>query len=91
MIEIRLEEERNRAAAYDGGTEAGECTYQVKDGKWIVDHTFTDPAYGGQGIAGKMVQCIADAAKERNIVIVPVCSYAVHWFEKHPGYRTETA
>ncbi len=89
MIEIRLEENRNRAAAYDGEKEAGECTYQVRNGKWIIDHTFTDPAYGGQGIAGKMVQCIAEAAQEKNVIIVPVCSYAAHWFSKHPEYRTE--
>lgn len=90
MTEVRFEESRNRAAAYDGETGIGECTFQAIDGKWLIDHTYTDPAYGGQGIAGRMVQCIAEAAKERNIVIVPVCSYAVHWFQKHPGYRTET-
>ena len=61
----------------------------IRDGKWVIDHTFTDPAYGGQGIAGKMVQCIAEAAQEKNVIIVPVCSYAAHWFSKHPEYRTE--
>ena len=46
MIEIRLEEYRRRAAAYDGEKLTGVCEYQRHFDDWIITHTETDPAYG---------------------------------------------
>ena len=47
-------------------------------------HTYVDKDYGGQGIAKKLLDCILDEARKRSIKIVPVCSYVVREFEKHP-------
>ena len=55
MIKIVYEEQNLRTAAYDGDTLAGQCTYVVRDGLWDLEHTIVDPAYGGQGLAGKLV------------------------------------
>ena len=49
-----------------------------------VDHTFVDAPLRGQGIAGKLMIELADELKKRGLKAVPTCSYAVHWFEKHP-------
>ena len=49
-----------------------------------VDHTFVDVSLRGQGIAGKLMIELADELKKRGLKAVPTCSYAVHWFEKHP-------
>ena len=49
-----------------------------------VDHTFVDASLRGQGIAGKLMIELADELKKRGLKAVPTCSYAVHWFEKHP-------
>lgn len=63
MIKIVYEEQNLRTAAYDGDKLAGRCTYVVRDGLWELEHTIVDPAYGGQGIAGKLVQEIAAQAR----------------------------
>ena len=55
MIEIRFEQEQNQAAAYDGERNVGVCQYQALPERWIINHTFTEPEYGGQGIARNMV------------------------------------
>lgn len=86
MIKIVYEEQNLRTAAYDGDKLAGRCTYVVRDGLWELEHTIVDPAYGGQGIAGKLVQELAAQARERGIKIVPSCSYELRTFEKNAEY-----
>ena len=86
MIKIVYEEQNLRTAAYDGDKLAGRCTYVVRDGLWELEHTIVDPAYGGQGIAGKLVQELAAQARERGIKIVPSCSYALRTFAKNAEY-----
>lgn len=86
MIKIAYEEQNLRTAAYEGDKLAGRCTYVVRDGLWELEHTIVDPAYGGQGIAGKLVQELAAQAREHGVKIVPVCSYALKTFEKNAEY-----
>ncbi|MBQ7534567.1 MAG: N-acetyltransferase [Stomatobaculum sp.] len=76
-IEIRYEKDMNRSAAYDGEKRIGLCEYEIEDGKWVITHTETDPAYGGRGIAKKLVMCVKEAADAADVTIIPVCSYAV--------------
>lgn len=64
-----------------------EVTFPYTDESRIaveVDHTFVDASLRGQGIAGKLMIELADELKKRGLKAVPTCSYAVHWFEKHP-------
>lgn len=76
-MEYRFEPERQRSAVYDAGTCIEECHYSVDSGAWIIDHTEVDPAYGGQGIARRLVEMVAQEAHKRGIRVVPLCSYAV--------------
>lgn len=76
MIQIQFERDRQRAAAYDGDTLVGFCEIQTTDNAWTIVHTEVDPAYGGQGIARKLVQAICEQAEKENAEIVPVCTYA---------------
>ena len=41
---------------------------------------FVDPAFRGQGIAGKFMEKAAEEYKEKNII--PICSYAYSWYKK---------
>ena len=83
MIEIRFEPNRNRAAAYDGETLAGWCEFEPQAGVWEVTHTIVPEEYGGQGIAGRLVACVADAARAAGVQIDPVCWYAEKWLAKN--------
>jgi predicted GNAT family acetyltransferase len=85
-ISIRFEDNRNRAAAYDGNQEVGCCTYSVDGDVWVLEHTFVDPAYGGHGLARKLVDCVVRAARDSDVKILPVCSYAASLFKKDKQY-----
>lgn len=42
----------------------------------VIDHTYTDPKLRGQGIAKALVLKVTDYAKDNNLKIIPLCSYA---------------
>lgn len=73
---IQYEPANNRSAAYDGEHEIGECCYSPTADTWTIYHTEVDPAYGGRGIARKLVEAVNAAAEEAGVNIVSTCSYA---------------
>ncbi len=60
---------------------------EVRPGIVNLAHTVVDPSMNGQGIAGKITQYVAEKLRKENIKAVLSCSYAVHWFAKHPEYN----
>ena len=75
-MQIRYEAEHCRSAAYDGERRVGVAEFDAQDGRWVITHTEVDPAYGGQGIARKLLEALIEAARSDGAKIVPLCSYA---------------
>lgn len=76
-IKIVLEPELNRSIAYDGEQQVGECDYRdTAEGREIY-HTEVDPAYGGKGIAKRLVYKVLESADREGKAIIPTCSYAL--------------
>lgn len=86
MIDLKMELHNKRAAAYDGETLIGECTFSPSPTTWIIDHTMVDGNYRGQGIANKLVKLVADAAREAGVKVMPLCPFAKKEFERVPEY-----
>ena len=64
-----------------------EMTFRKADsGTITIDHTGVPPEYEGRGIAARLVnKAIADA-REQGFKIIPVCSYVVAQFRRHPEW-----
>ena len=75
-MQIVFEPEHFRSAAYDGETRVGVAEFDAQDERWVITHTEVDPAYGGQGIARRLIEVLIEAARSDGAKIVPVCSYA---------------
>ena len=75
-MQIRYEAEHCRSAAYDGERRVGVAEFDAQDGRWVITHTEVDPAYGGQGIARRLIEEVIAAARRDGAKIVPLCSYA---------------
>lgn len=86
MIKIVFETDKNRAAAYDGDKNIGECTFSPSEKIWIIDHTEVGKEYGGQGIAKRLIEEVVKNAREKGVKIEPICSFAVKEFEEKPDY-----
>ena len=57
--------------------------YDNNDGILHVTHTKVEEVLQGQGIAGKLMNELYAYAKKHNYKVVPICSYAIKWFEKN--------
>lgn len=86
-IKICFEEEKNMAAAYDGEALIGECDYLVNGYVWSITRTFVEKAYGGQGIAGKLVDEVAEQARKEGAKLIPLCTYAAKRMSKDDSYQ----
>lgn len=58
-----------------------------ESGKITVDHTVVSDELKGQKIGSKLVKRIVEFAREENLKIVPVCSYAKKVIENTEEYR----
>ena len=63
-----------------------ELDYRVEGGTMTLFHTGVPGAIGGRGIAGDLVRVALDHARAAGMKVVPACSYAKVWIEKHPEY-----
>ena len=71
----------------DGGPLA-EMTYRRLAPDLIaIDHTLVPSEYRGQGVAQQLVErAVADARRD-GFKIIPICSYAVAQFRRHPEWE----
>jgi uncharacterized protein len=68
------------------GAEA-EMTYRkAPDGTITIDHTGVPPAFEGRGIAARLVKAAIADARSEGFKIIPVCSYVVAQFRRHPEW-----
>lgn len=54
----------------------------------IIEHTYVDPSLRGQGVAQQLIQAVIQLANQHKQQIVPVCSYAASYFERHPELQS---
>lgn len=72
----------------EDGKIIAELTYTLQDNNILtLDHTEADPAYTGKGLAKGLVQHSAEYARNKNLKIDPLCSYAERFFERHEEYK----
>ena len=86
---MEFQYEKGRIFAQDEtGKTVAEITYtETEQGTVTIDHTLVDDSQRGKGTAGKLVQALAEEIRKSGKKAVPVCSYAVKWFEKHKEYE----
>jgi predicted GNAT family acetyltransferase len=58
--------------------------YRIRDGKYLIPHVEAEVPLRGTGAAGRLMQEIVELARTQELVIVPRCSYARAWFQRHP-------
>lgn len=61
--------------------------YVRQGNKLLITHTETPPALQGRGLAGQLVKGMLDDVRAKGLKIVPMCSYIVAYFERHPEER----
>lgn len=60
--------------------------YHLSDAIMTITHTGVPSAVGGKGIAAALTRVALDTARQQNWRVVPRCSYAAVYLERHPEY-----
>ena len=61
-----------------------ETTFVLKEnGEMDIDHTYVNPILRGKGVAGKMMEVVADYLREKSLKATATCSYANIWLRRH--------
>jgi len=63
-------------------------TYHIEDDRIFLDSTFTPKQYRGKGIGGELMKAAMAYSKSKGLKIIPVCSFSVEYFKKHPEYNS---
>lgn len=65
---------------------AGYVEYERTGKVMTITHTVVPSEIGGRGIAGRLVAAALDHARGEGLKVVPRCSYAASWIDRHPQY-----
>lgn len=86
-MNFTLEKNRIYAKNQEGDVIAEVSFPAVNDNVVNISHTFVDKSLRGQGIAGKMMQQVADYLKKEKKEALLTCSYAKKWFDDNADYE----
>lgn len=69
------------------GDQLALLAYELRGASLRVVHTEVPGPLEGQGIAGRLTRTALDDARKRGLSVVPLCSYARYYIQKHPEYQ----
>ncbi len=86
-ITVTRNEGESRYELHSGDVLAGFAAFDLRAGSIRFLHTEIDPAFQGQGLAGKLASGALTDAAGRGEAIVPLCPYIAKYLETHeiPG------
>ncbi|MEU6346603.1 GNAT family N-acetyltransferase [Streptomyces sp. NPDC046977] len=65
---------------------AGFAEYHLYGNEMAFIHTEVDPRFGGRGLGGVLARAGLDAARDRELRVLPFCPFIRGWIGKHPEY-----
>jgi predicted GNAT family acetyltransferase len=84
--EVIHEKENGRFVIYAEGNEVY-VEYTMRNNKIDLNHTYTNPALRGKGLAAQVVRTALEFARENNQKVIPTCSYVQSFISKNDGYK----
>ena len=86
MIDYVHAPDQQRYEIRDDDEVIGLAQYRLPDDVHVdFVHTEVDDAYGGQGLASKLVAFALEDVRTAGKRIIPHCPYVAGWIRKHPG------
>jgi predicted GNAT family acetyltransferase len=86
MPDIHInEDERRFELPLEDGIALLEYRYRGRDLALV--HTEVPPKWQGRGFAAQLVKFALEYARERNLMVIPVCPYVRLYIRRHPEYH----
>lgn len=83
---VSRESNPDRFEITSDGVVAGFAQFADHDGRRVFFHTEIGEDFGGQGLAGIVVEEAVTATREEGLAVVAVCPYVKKWLTKHPEH-----
>jgi predicted GNAT family acetyltransferase len=61
-------------------------SYRERNGVLRLVHTEVPESMGGGGVGGALVKAAFDYARQHQLKVQPLCSFAAAWLKRHPEY-----
>jgi predicted GNAT family acetyltransferase len=68
------------------GDQVAVVTYNLSEPNLMITETLVPEALEGQGIASRLAKHVLADAKERGLLILPVCPFFSSYLQKHPEH-----
>lgn len=65
----------------------GVVDYILRDDVMTITHTRVPEAIGGRGVAAALVKAALDCARSNGWKVIPACSYAAAYIQRHSDYE----
>lgn len=63
------------------------ANYRREGDVLTIPYVESPPELRGKGTAGRLMEGVAAHARAEKLKIVPICGYAVSWFQRHPEHK----
>lgn len=80
---VRDNPERHRFEIDLGDGSFAIAEYTLPAGKIMFTHTEVPEAHGGQGLGTKLIRFALDAARERELKVIPICPFFAAYMQSH--------
>lgn len=67
----------------DLGDSLAIADYRLEPGRITFTHTKVPPQHGGKGIGTILIRAALAAARERNLMVIPICPFFARYITKH--------
>ncbi len=84
--ELRINKDSGQILAFEGIEQVGLIDFSFEGNVMSITHTRTFPGHEGKGVAGAMMAVANDYAVTHQVKVLPICSYAWAWYQKHPQF-----
>jgi predicted GNAT family acetyltransferase len=85
-IRITRNDDAGRYELFVGDRLVSIATFQQTGTVVAIPHTETNPAFGGRGLAGRLVRHVLDDIKAGGLEVAPWCPFVSDYIVKHPEY-----
>ncbi|NMM54407.1 GNAT family N-acetyltransferase [Paenibacillus aquistagni] len=87
MFQVSHNQEGHQFYMEQDGILIAEMTYSItRETLYIIDHTFVNENYRGQGLAEQLMSAVVQFARDHQIKLIPLCPFAKKQFETKPEY-----
>ena len=81
------EERKLRLIDEENNEDIGYISFEIKGDTIIIISTVIYEKYQGKGMASTLIKEILGYAKNNSFKIKPLCSFVIHYIEKHQEYK----